>query len=56
MARAIKETPILTGKDARRFEEAIKANESKKVSPEEYRKAMESYKRFKVIDSEKKID
>ncbi len=50
MARTVKETPILTGKDAQKFDEDIKANESKKVSEEEYDKAMESYRRFEVIE------
>ncbi len=42
--------PILTGKDAQKFDEEIKANESKKVSLEEYEKAMESYRRFEVVE------
>lgn len=50
MARPIKETPILTGEDARRFEEAIKENESKKVSSQEYEKTMDSYRRFEVVE------
>ncbi len=50
MARPIKETPILTGKDARRFEDAIKANESKKICQQEREKIMHSYRRFQVIE------
>lgn len=56
MARPIKETPILTGEDARRFEETIKANESKKVSSEEYERVMASYRRFEVITEPENVD
>lgn len=45
MALSIKETPILQGKDARRFEKALK--ECKKVSKEEYDRAMKVYKKLK---------
>lgn len=53
MATKVKETPILTGEYAWRFDEEVKANEANKVSPEEYEKAMKSYRRFKVIESAK---
>jgi hypothetical protein len=43
MARPIKETPVLMGKDARRFEKTIKENETKKVTPAHYRRAMDVY-------------
>jgi len=45
MARPIKETPVLEGKDAERFEKNVKENEHKKVSQEEYRKAETLYNR-----------
>ncbi|MCZ6804234.1 MAG: hypothetical protein O7D86_09955 [Proteobacteria bacterium] len=48
MAKPIKETPVLMGDDARRFEEEIEANESNKVSDKEYEKVMEDYRRFTV--------
>lgn len=48
MARVIKETPVLQGKDAKRFEKAIKRNEFKKMAPEEYKKALENYRRFRI--------
>lgn len=48
MARPIKETPVLKGKDARAFEKAIKENENKKVSPEEYHRVMNNYHNVKV--------
>lgn len=46
MARPIKETPVLTGKNAKEFEKAIKENEQedKKVSKEEYERALEVFK------------
>jgi len=49
MARPIKETPVLNGKDAARFHSAIKKNENKKVSKVEYVRAQELYKNFKVV-------
>ncbi len=48
MARPIKETPVLKGKDARRFDEALKKSESRKVSSADYRRAMTTYKSIKV--------
>jgi hypothetical protein len=50
MAIPIKETPILTGKDAERFSKIIKENETKKVPTEDYQRAQEAYKNFKVIE------
>lgn len=47
MAKPIRETPILTGKDARRFEKEISKNAGQKVPREEYlrgKKAFESIK------------
>jgi len=48
MARPIKETPILQGEDARRFEMEIKENESKSVTKDEYDRAVEAFKRFEI--------
>lgn len=48
MAIPVKETPILKGKEARRFEEELKANEKRQVSEAEYRKALEDYRLVKV--------
>ncbi len=47
MARKIKETPVLKGKEADRFAKAIKDNETKRVSTESYNRAVETYKRIK---------
>ena len=47
MARPIKETPVLTGKDARVFEEKI--NNPREVSQEEIEAACESYEKIKSI-------
>lgn len=45
MACPIKETPVLTGEDARRFDKQIRLNEqeSSKVSAEEYQRALAVY-------------
>lgn len=47
MARKVKETPVLSGKDAERFDRAIKANENKKVSADDYKRAVDNYDRIK---------
>lgn len=49
MARHIKETPVLRGKAAARFEKSIRDNENKKVSSAEFNRAIENYK--KIIKS-----
>lgn len=49
MARHIKETPVLTGKDAERFSKIIKDNETKKIKPEDYKRAQEAYKNCKFV-------
>lgn len=48
MARPIKETPVLTGKDAKRFEEQIKANEARKVPLPDYQKAQKTFATVKL--------
>ncbi len=45
MAREIKETPVLLGKDAEKFTRTIDANESRKVPSEEYERAKAIYER-----------
>lgn len=54
MARPIKETPVLTGRDARRFDEAIKNNENKKVSREHYERAAKTFHSVKFASGNKK--
>ncbi len=44
MAMPIRETPILFGEDARRFEENMRKAEQEKISREEYDEIMASYK------------
>jgi len=46
MAKPIKETPILTGGNATRFEKIIKKNEKRKVSTEEYQQGKAAYELF----------
>lgn len=48
MARKVKETPMLSGKDAENFARAVKENESKKVSRVEYDRAKVIFDRVKV--------
>ncbi len=47
MARPVKETPILIGKDARRFEKVLKRNERITVPPAKYQRAIETYDNIK---------
>lgn len=46
MAKPIKETPVLRGKDAVRFAKKIKENESKKISQTAYKKAVDNYQKI----------
>jgi hypothetical protein len=48
MATPIKDTPVLTGKDARNFEMWLKENSGKKVTSDSYKKIMESAKKFRL--------
>ena len=50
MAKPIKETPILWGKDARRFEKEVAENEGKKVSREKYLRAKEAFESIEAPD------
>lgn len=49
MARPIKETPVLKGKNAKEFEKAIKQNENRKVSRATYERALDAYRSIKVV-------
>ncbi len=49
MAKLIKETPVLTGKNAKRFQKIIKENEHKRVSKEDYERAKKAYLNFEII-------
>ncbi|HNT44088.1 MAG TPA: hypothetical protein PKN85_06475 [Syntrophorhabdaceae bacterium] len=48
MSTPIKETPILRGKDARRFTEKITRNEQEPAPREEYDKLMANYRKVKT--------
>lgn len=50
MATKIKDTPVLTGRDAVAFSKAIEVNKTIKVSPTDYRRAQEVFKQIKMID------
>lgn len=47
MAKPIKETPVLMGKEAERFVEEAKANETKRISESDYKKMLVNYKLIK---------
>lgn len=48
MSIPIKETPILRGKDAKRFVEKIRRNERESAPREEYDRMMENYRKVKT--------
>lgn len=56
MATKVKETPVLTGKDALRFERIIKENETKRVSAEEYERAKAAYRKIRIFNSMKEYE
>jgi len=45
MALPIKDTPILRGKDAERFRDRLKDSKKRRVSSEDYRRAINTYRR-----------
>ena len=49
MARPIKETPVLTGQDAKKFIEAIEVRQTKKASAEELARINSNYERLKAM-------
>ncbi len=50
MATPVKETLVLSGKDARNFDAWMKENQEKKVSPEAYQRIKAASKKFKVVN------
>jgi len=46
MATLIKETPVLTGKNAVRFEKMIKRNTKRKISTEDVQRGKNAYELF----------
>ena len=46
MAKPIKETPVLTGKDAARFEKMLERNKTRRATPEEIQRGKEAYELF----------
>ncbi len=49
MARPIKETPVLTGQDAKKFIKAIEVSQTKKVWAEELARINSNYERLKAM-------
>lgn len=50
MATPIKDTPVLTGKDAKRFWLEMEKSKNKKVKQEELDRMRESFSKFKLIE------
>ncbi|WP_205319175.1 hypothetical protein [Runella rosea] len=50
MARPIKETPVLTGRDAARFAKNIAESEKTKLSRTEMERMRENFNKFKLVD------
>ncbi|MEN8263953.1 MAG: hypothetical protein ABFR82_10845 [Nitrospirota bacterium] len=48
MAKSIKETPTLIGKDAQRFSEKMKKNEKRRVTSAEYNRVKSNYNKVKL--------
>ena len=53
MARPVKETPILRGKDAERFEKAMRENEKKTITPEEYERIMHARRTIRFVENKR---
>jgi len=51
MAKPIKETPVLTGEDARHFEAWMSENEGNKISHDEHAELRSIYHSVKVVDN-----
>jgi hypothetical protein len=49
MAKPIKETPILSGRDAKRFREIVKNNENIKVPKADFERAEKAFANLKII-------
>ncbi|WP_197488374.1 hypothetical protein [Methylomonas koyamae] len=50
MATPVKDTPVLTGKDALRFDAWLKANEGKKINPEAKARIQAASKKFRLVN------
>ncbi|MEK7109663.1 MAG: hypothetical protein AAB876_00420 [Patescibacteria group bacterium] len=48
MAKQIKETPILSGRNAERFTKIIEKNKEKQASKSEYDRVMNNYNKLKA--------
>ncbi|MEI6746119.1 MAG: hypothetical protein WCL34_10600 [Methylococcaceae bacterium] len=49
MAKPIKETPILSGRDAKRFRDIVKQNENVKVPQADFERAEKAFINLKII-------
>lgn len=49
MAKPIKETPVLKGKDAKRFVEAMQTSSTRRITTDEKSKMLESFHKIKAI-------
>lgn len=50
MANPIKDTPVLTGQDARRLKKAMKENETKTISAKELARILQAQQTMHVVD------
>jgi hypothetical protein len=50
MARPVKDTPVLTGKDAREFDAWLATNQDKKISEAKKAKILAAGKKFKLLN------
>jgi len=53
MARPVKETPVLTGEDAKRFTDAMKANETKTITPEDFKRITDARRTIRFVDKKR---
>lgn len=51
MATPIKDTPVLMGKTARRFEKMIKENETTRISQESYERIKEAGRNVQIFNN-----
>jgi hypothetical protein len=50
MATPIKPTPVLRGKDARRFEDEMRNTEKKTINKDEYQRILAAYRSVEIVD------
>lgn len=51
MAKPVKDTPVLTGKNARHFDKWMQENQEKKISPQAHARIKAASKKFTLVDA-----